>query len=83
VQQDSEIPRQQAPDTARCVPDPFILLGVGSGDETIAQAVRVYKVCRSADLACMWHYCLGLGYTIMLTVTAAGLACKNYLQHLG
>ena len=28
------MPSQQDPKSARCVPDPFLLLGVGSGDET-------------------------------------------------
>ena len=28
------MPSQQNPENARCVPDPFLLLGVGSGDET-------------------------------------------------
>ena len=29
------MPSQQDPKSARCVPDPFLLLGVGSGDEGI------------------------------------------------
>ena len=29
-----DMPSQQDPKSARCVPDPFLLLGVGSGDET-------------------------------------------------
>ena len=31
----SETPHQQAQEIARCVPDPFLLLGVGSGDKTL------------------------------------------------
>ena len=33
------MPSQQDPKSARCVPDPFLLLGVGSGDETIHPAL--------------------------------------------
>ena len=28
------MPRQQAPESAQCVPDPFLHLGMGSGDKT-------------------------------------------------
>jgi hypothetical protein len=42
------MPCQQAPESARCVPDP-LLLGVGSGDETIVHYASALNnaICKS------------------------------------
>ena len=37
------MPSQQDPKSARCVPDPFLLLGVGSGHETNENRARVAR----------------------------------------
>ena len=34
MRQNSETPRQQAPESTQCVPDPFFLWRMGFGDET-------------------------------------------------
>ena len=51
-----------APKSTRCVPDPFLLLGVGSGDETntYSECVAMVKSCDSAAL--------GLGVELLATV---------------
>ena len=43
------MPSQQDPKSARCVPDPFLLLGVGSGDETMQQIIGKLRKADHSD----------------------------------
>jgi hypothetical protein len=53
------MPRQQAPESARCVPDPLLLFGVGSGHETTdfletSKYIMISMHVQSVVLTCSW-----------------------------
>ena len=71
------------PKNARCVPDPFLPLGVGSGDETNLQFVilSVYRICYSylitASLLQTVHNFLIVGRVHLYIVNVSSYICMS------